>query len=282
MKRRHFILLLGGASSGALGIGTGAFSSVEADRGVEVNVVEDENAYLGLKRLPAADSVTVGDETDVVKITNQFADGLDLSVIIDEQGGGIDEIEVEDPVEIVDEADEDESDGEDLPTGIKAHVSVKCDSPGDTSFTLTFSGHAGGASVDKTRTFSIHCDPEENDETATGSDVTDSITGVKFNGGSEKIRILTTENNGGGGGTDGNVKAKLYCEDGGDVSSSDGYEEVPVNEDLRIGDFDDDDLTGSIVGVEIDGISGVYLKPDNPGKGSGNGNVVNEPTENPY
>jgi len=34
-----------------MSIGTGAFSSVvEAKRGVAVNVVEDENAYLGLQQ----------------------------------------------------------------------------------------------------------------------------------------------------------------------------------------------------------------------------------------
>lgn len=240
MKRRHFILLLGGASSGALGIGTGAFSSVEADRGVEVNVVEDENAYLGLERLDAASEVDVGYETDVVKITNQFADGLDLSVVVDEQGDGIDEIEVEDPVEIVEEADEGESDGEDLPTGTKAHVSVKCDSPGDTSFTLTFSGHAGGASVDKTRTFEISCESVD-----TGPTVND----VKFLG-NGKVKILSD-----GGGQ---VSAKAYI--GGPGQSGNGepqwtsYTHVSVNEELKPKQFGWDNNGDEILEVDIDGV----------------------------
>jgi len=33
MKRRNLILLLGGASSGAMTIGTGAFSSAQVERG---------------------------------------------------------------------------------------------------------------------------------------------------------------------------------------------------------------------------------------------------------
>jgi len=45
MKRRELILLLGGASSGAMSVGTGAFSSVEAERDVEEDVVDDENAF---------------------------------------------------------------------------------------------------------------------------------------------------------------------------------------------------------------------------------------------
>ena len=44
MKRRELILLLGGASSGAMSVGTGAFSSVEAERDMAVRVVDDENA----------------------------------------------------------------------------------------------------------------------------------------------------------------------------------------------------------------------------------------------
>lgn len=92
MKRRELILLLGGASSGAMSVGTGAFSSVEAERNVEVDVVEDENAYLGLTRKDAAGSVPLAGNsgTDVVRIQNQFASPLDLSVVIKDKDEAID------------------------------------------------------------------------------------------------------------------------------------------------------------------------------------------------
>jgi len=79
MKRRHAILLLGGASSGAMSVGSGAFSSVEAERGVEVNVVDDDGAYLGIKQvnryLPTDSDTQTTDSTDyspsdVVQVKN--------------------------------------------------------------------------------------------------------------------------------------------------------------------------------------------------------------------
>ena len=169
MKRRHFILLLGGGGSGALSVGTGAFSTANAERDVEVSVVEDDEAYLGLERLSAADSVQVGEETDVVRIQNQFASPLSLSVVVDHKRGDIDEIDADDPVEIVEAVDEEQEDADSsLQTGHEAHISVECDSPGDTSFTLSFYGVAGEASVEKTRTFHITCEEEEEEEEEEG------------------------------------------------------------------------------------------------------------------
>ena len=52
MKRRTAILSLGGlVASGGAAMGTGAFTSVKAERTLEVNIQNDENAYLAL--LPA-------------------------------------------------------------------------------------------------------------------------------------------------------------------------------------------------------------------------------------
>ncbi|OYR44318.1 hypothetical protein [Halorubrum sp. Ea8] len=80
MERRNLILLLGGASSGAMSVGTGAFSSMEAERGVEVNVVNDERAFVGYRSsdrtLPddANDDGTV----DLVTVENQFAQKIEI------------------------------------------------------------------------------------------------------------------------------------------------------------------------------------------------------------
>ena len=82
MKRRHIILLLGGASSGAMSVGTGAFSSAEVERGVEVNVVDDEDAYVGYD---ASDKTVPTDENDdgtvnLVTVENQFHESVDLRI----------------------------------------------------------------------------------------------------------------------------------------------------------------------------------------------------------
>ncbi|ELY76190.1 hypothetical protein [Natrinema pallidum] len=66
MQRRKFVIGMGALASGtAAVIGTGAFSSVEADRQVDVQVTEDANAYLGLDNSGEANDMyfdTTGDE----------------------------------------------------------------------------------------------------------------------------------------------------------------------------------------------------------------------------
>jgi hypothetical protein len=52
MQRRKFIAGLGSlAAAGAAGIGTGAFTSVEANRTVDINAAGDANAYLGIAKV---------------------------------------------------------------------------------------------------------------------------------------------------------------------------------------------------------------------------------------
>ena len=49
MQRRHVLLGVGAAASGSALIGTGAFSRVESQRDVTIEVAEDPDAYLGLE-----------------------------------------------------------------------------------------------------------------------------------------------------------------------------------------------------------------------------------------
>ena len=50
MKRRQFILGTGAAAAGGSALlGSGAFSSVEAERDVTVEVADDADGYLGLE-----------------------------------------------------------------------------------------------------------------------------------------------------------------------------------------------------------------------------------------
>ena len=173
MKRRTLILLLGGASSGAMSVGTGAFSSVEAERGVEVNVVEDDEAYLGLDKI--AHTVSGDDRTRVIQVTNQFGGALDLTITVDQKGSAIDEIEGEE-IKVEDDRNEEDDSGEEadendrcedddglLCIGAEAFITVECERSGRAEFTLRFEGTVieTGTTVDKTRTFEIYCDDEE-------------------------------------------------------------------------------------------------------------------------
>jgi hypothetical protein len=165
MKRRNLILLLGGASSGAMSVGTGAFSSVEAERGVAVNVVEDDEAYLGLdveNRI-----ATVGRAAEVVEITNSFTDTLSLDVTVEHTNDVVDEIVV---------GDEDPGDefSVELDPGESEWISIICGRLEEAEFKLRFDGNTEGATVEKTRRFrGIDC----------------LVSEVIFNGDNGSVRI---------------------------------------------------------------------------------------------
>ena len=93
MRRRHVLASMGAATAGASAlVGTGAFSRVESQRDVTIEVVGDEDAYLGLRYGDL--EVECGQVVTFVKITNQ----LKQSVKIDDVGfDEIDDIELSDP-----------------------------------------------------------------------------------------------------------------------------------------------------------------------------------------
>ena len=85
MKRRHYILLFGGASASALSVGTGAYSSVQADRGVTVNVADDHNAYV---RYAASDRTVSSDDerVELVSLTNNLSDPIEIVEVMIVEG----------------------------------------------------------------------------------------------------------------------------------------------------------------------------------------------------
>lgn len=144
-------------------------------------------------------------------------------------------------------------------------VRVVCETPDEISLKLQFHGEAGEASVDKTRTFEIKC--------------VDPIEGVQFTG---------NDGNSGNSGNSGNVKIRTqsrsskrtigatayYRDDDGNVQTK--SKNVSVNHPLTPSDFGIDNGR-TIIGVEVEGRSGVFERPDNPG----NGNFVDTLTQDP-
>ena len=130
MKRRELILLLGGASSGAMSVGTGAFSSVEAERNVEVDVVSDNEAFVGYKTLNDGTDVKKDDHITLVRITNRFGDDISIvDVQVDEGGDMLSDISYNGTIESGEQKD------------IKAHIGDI--SPGETvdiEITVTVEG----------------------------------------------------------------------------------------------------------------------------------------------
>lgn len=57
MKRRNLLATVGLAASGGIAVGTGAFSSAEAERTVSVEIASDSDAYLGFTTRTGLDDV---------------------------------------------------------------------------------------------------------------------------------------------------------------------------------------------------------------------------------
>jgi len=96
MQRRKFIAAMGSlTAAGAAGLGTGAFTSVEADRDVEIATTGDASAFLQIEAEdgPNADEYVVTEDDDTIALDftntnetpNSGGDGLneDAYTIID-------------------------------------------------------------------------------------------------------------------------------------------------------------------------------------------------------
>lgn len=72
---RLLSLLFALAAVTGLVLGSSGFSAMAADRGVEIGVADDEDAYLGFEQVN--DTVVSGESTVIVEYTNQFGTDLD-------------------------------------------------------------------------------------------------------------------------------------------------------------------------------------------------------------
>ena len=74
--RKALSLALAGIAVMSLAFGTGAFTSVSAERGVSVSVVDDDRAYVGYNSNDVM--VTDHEDTDLVTVTNRFASDIEI------------------------------------------------------------------------------------------------------------------------------------------------------------------------------------------------------------
>jgi len=289
MKRRNLILLLGGTSSGALSIGTGAFSSARAERDVAVNVVDDDQALVGYHAPKAQsgsdDTVTNGDRITLVEIRNRFHETQEISLVgvqIETGHEILTDYEVErtldsgaeefEPVDVPIAEGSTEPETVDAPEDgfgpggyERITAEVRGIAPGETvpiAVTVTVKGVSGtGVSAQLfggTRVFKI-----------TGAESSSSatqVTGVKFSGdGNPKIQ---SDN-------DGSICASAYFYDDSGKLQQTGFHTVQFGEPLRTKhEFGTDDKH-TIIGIEIKGTDKVY-----PSSNASSGqNVVTEPVD---
>jgi hypothetical protein len=101
MSRRVALVVLAFAAVALFATGAFGFTSVSAERGVSVAVVDDESAFLGLPNDPAVDCTVGGSpeedckELELLTVTNQFSTGLTaLSVAPAESEASVEDLAV--------------------------------------------------------------------------------------------------------------------------------------------------------------------------------------------
>ena len=136
---RTLSLVLVLAAAVGLVFGTAGFSAMEADRGLAVNVTDDERAYLGYE--PIDTSVESGNATDVIEFHNRFSTDLRLDVRVSADGDHLSDVNTT------------------LTEGEKESVPVSLTCADGESIDLTFdvTGEGSGISVSLERTHTVTC-----------------------------------------------------------------------------------------------------------------------------
>jgi hypothetical protein len=81
IRARHVSLVLAVVVLVAVIVGTGGFSSATVERGADINVVDDESAYLRVVINKSA-SAQSGNETTLLELTNQVGSPLNITTTV--------------------------------------------------------------------------------------------------------------------------------------------------------------------------------------------------------
>ncbi|WP_200530318.1 hypothetical protein [Halorubrum sp. LN27] len=302
MKRRTLILLLGGGGSAALSTGTGAFSSATAERGVEVSVVDDEEAYVGYATPEVNGNnelvAPVGKRVTLVRVTNRFADEdgigvIDVDVATDSAGG--DDLFKNLAIERSDDDGHERMNDSEVRRGpYKKGGPVPKDrafGPGDYADVTAVVDHDPGEPVEIAVTIRVRgaedagVSAEIFGDTREFDLVVEETDGVEFKSGNSGIVLTLANDDGGTAGdsasdegddddddSEGDVEGTIYYEkNGGNDPPVKRIDEadIPTNETLKPKDIDDDLNNGAtIVGLSIDGIDGVFDRGEAPTPGN--------------
>ena len=173
---RALSLVLAFTAAVGLIFGTAGFTAMEADRGLSVNVTDDESAYLGYETV--TDEVRDGEPTEVVDYRNQFGSDLEEFDV---------DVSIADP-ESTDAAIRSVETPSSLDRGSAAPVSVTLSCSEEEPVALLFraDGNGGGVSVSLDRVHTVTCVPKG--PTVTGVTFNDAANGrVIVDGGHDEI-----------------------------------------------------------------------------------------------
>jgi hypothetical protein len=158
---RTLSIVLAFTAAVGLVFGTAGFSAMEADRGLAVNVTDDDEAYLGYEPLvPENERITENTSTRVVEYRNQFGVDLD-TVVVDvssaNPGSGPTVETIDAPYRL------------DRGTADSVSVTLECSTEQEVELEFEATGSGSGASVSLDRTLNVTCVPES--EKSSGMDV---------------------------------------------------------------------------------------------------------------
>lgn len=154
---------------------TGAFSTIEADRSVQVTVGDDQSAYLGVETESVSVPGNATTSATLATLTNRFGSSIDVSVAVSEESDSPPELtNVDGPGTL--------SSGESGPV----EADVTCDdSASEETVSLEIVATGTDVSAELTQSVDVTCEPVADDtdaETEEGADTeTDDDTETESN-----------------------------------------------------------------------------------------------------
>lgn len=283
MKRRNLILLLSSTSAGALTIGSGAFSSMSAERGVNLDVVPDSEALVGYEvhaDVEPGDTesdaefpefvVTAGEnkERTLVTVINRLGEDTTLEIV---------------DVEVTTQDDEEpniiDTEWDNNPVDATADIrgTILCDETGSDVVELTVTVEAAGINATlfgdtDTRRFVIRCEPDSPPD-LTNEFLPEGSGEVRFDG-LGQVELKHEQN--------GTVGVQFYVGDETGVNKEMSVnarpsETIETNQKVGGDRFNNE----SVVGVRIRDSDAIYLHPSWEQSdcefGNGSGGTVSTP-----
>ncbi len=149
-KFRLLSILLAFTAAVGLVFGTAGFTTMDADRGVGINVTEDDNAYLGYEPLVnGGENITAGQSTSVAEYHNQVSvDFKMLEIDVSRTSSSGPTIETFDAPDQLDRG-----------SAGTVTVTLDCSTIQDVRLSIEVTGSGSEASVTFDRTLSVTCVP---------------------------------------------------------------------------------------------------------------------------
>jgi len=152
MRRKRLIAVAVLVLAVPAATGTGSFSAMTAERGVDIAVAGDDNAFLGISQ-KGGEGVVGGESFTLLALTDRFSGELRLSSVTTESS--LVTIDTSPPIDIGDE---------EQVTPVRAN----CDTAGSGAVTVSIVATGTDASVELERTVEVSCKHQQT-KTATAT-----------------------------------------------------------------------------------------------------------------